>query len=171
MIAENRFELTEELFREGFAAIQGNYRRFVRRLILVLAMLWLALAAFVWYRGASVVYAILELAVLVFVGVYAGMYLPKRKAKAAFEAIQRRTGYASERATRFFEDRLEADAGGETATLLYRDIVSREESARLLILVGSDKRGFMIKKDGFVQGSLAAALSAIEKANAEEKYA
>ena len=169
MLAENRFELTEDLFLEGFAAIQGNYRRFVRRLILALGLLWLALAAFVWYRGASAVYAILELVVLAFVGVYAGVYLPKRKAKAAFEAIQRRTGGQSERVTRFFEDRLEADAGAETVTLPYRDIVSREESARLLILVGSDKRGFMIKKDGFVQGSLAAALSAIEKASGEEE--
>lgn len=169
MIAENRFELTEDLFLEGFAAIQGNYRRFIRRLILALALLWLALAAFVWYRGASVIYAILELAVLIFVGVYAGVYLPKRKAKAAYEAIGRRTGGRSERVTRFYEDRLEADAGGETVTLSYRDIVSREESDRLLILVGSDKRGFMIKKDGFRQGSLAAVLSAVEKANGEEE--
>lgn len=169
MIAENEFVLTEELFYEGFAGVQGDYRKFIRGLIAVLAVLGAGLIAFTLIRGESFLFVVVELAVLLFVGVYAGVFLPKRKAKAAYEAILRRTGANAPRVTRFYEDHLEADAGGQTATLSYRDILRQQETARLHILVGSDKRGFMIKKDGFTQGTLAQVLTAIEKANTEEE--
>ena len=168
MIAENRFVLTEDLFRESFGAIQGDYRRFCRRLIAVLALLWLALTAFILYSGKSILIALAELGVLGLVGVYASVYLPRRKAKAAYEAILRRTGPDAERITRFFEDRLEVEIGGQIVTLPYEQIQQRQQTSRLLILLGKDKRGYMIRKDSFTKGSLQAALSAIEKATREE---
>lgn len=168
MIAENRFELNEGLFREGFVAVQGSYRKFTRRLLAVLVLLWLGLAAFVFIRGESFLIVLVELLALGFVGAYAAVFLPKRKAKAAYEAVLRRTGGDTMRVTRFYEEGFEVETGGQTVTVSYGDIASRAETPALLVLIDGEKRGFMIKKDSFTEGSLETVLSALEKGKKEE---
>ncbi|MBR3135940.1 MAG: YcxB family protein [Clostridia bacterium] len=169
MIAENRFELNEDLFREGFVAVQKSYRRFTRWLLLVLALLGLGLTAFVFLRGENFFIVLVEWAALAFVGAYAAVFLPKRKAKVAYEAVMRRTGGDSSRVTRFLEDGFEVETGGQTVAVVYADIVSREETPRLLILLDKEKRGFMLKKDSFTQGSPETVLFALENAAGKEK--
>ena len=169
MIAENRFELNEDLFREGFVAVQKSYRRFTRWLLLVLVLLGLGLTAFILLRGESFFIVPVEWAALAFVGAYAAVFLPKRKAKAAYEAVMRRTGGDSSRVTRFLEDGFEVETGGQTVAVAYTDITSREETPRLLILLDREKRGFMLKKDSFTQGSMQTVLFALDTAKKEEE--
>lgn len=173
-LAENRFVLTEDLFLEGMKAAQTvGYMKQIKKLLLPLGILWLLLAGFTLYRGEGALLLLTEFAALALVVLWAAVLLPRRRSKRAFETLSARTGTAAERVIRFYPDHLEASVAGQTKALAYPDIDQMLRSPRLIVLVGRDKTGILLRADAFVRGDEALIeqlIKAAKQAQEEDKY-
>ena len=163
LLAENRFTITKELFYEGMLrVIKESYDPFKKKIILVLAAAWAILAVFTLVGSKSLSYAVVELVVVVLIGVWLSVFVPRNKARRAWAALESRGG-GLERVTRFYPDYLEADNGSEEITVFYEDIRQILQSEHLLILLNTEKVGVLAARDGFVSGGPAAVQTLIEE--------
>ncbi len=152
--AENEFTMTKALFLEGSDRVnRAHYGKTASRVLLVLALAWLALAAFTFSRRSDPTMLILELVVLLAVAWWLVFSLPRSRSKAAWRKVSEITGEESPRAIRFYGDRLEADTGERTITLPYEEIEETLHTRRLLILISREKTGVLIKKDAYTKES------------------
>ena len=161
-LAENRFTITKELFYEGMLrVIKESYGPFAKKIMLVLAAAWAVLAAFTVFQRGSLSYAVVELVVIVLIGVWLSVFVPRNKARRAWAAMEAR-GSDLERITRFYPSYLEADNGIEEITVFYEDIRQILQSEHLLVLLSVEKVGVLVARDGFVSGDTAAVQALIE---------
>ena len=161
-LAENRFTITKELFYEGMLrVIKESYDPFRKKVLLVLAAAWAVLAAFTVFQRGSLSYAVVELVVVVLIGVWLSVFVPRNKARRAWAAMEAR-GSDLERITRFYPSYLEADNGIEEITVFYEDIRQILQTEHLLILLNVEKVGVLAARDGFVTGDAAAVQTLIE---------
>ena len=161
-LAENRFTTTKELFYEGMLlVIKESYDPFRKKVLLVLAAAWAVLAAFTLFQRGSLSYAVVELVVVVLIGVWLSVFVPRNKARRAWAAMEAR-GSELERITRFYPGYLEADNGIEEITVFYEDIRQILQTEHLLILLNVEKVGVLAARDGFVTGDAAAVQTLIE---------
>lgn len=166
IFAENRFTITKSLFIEGMLRVsRENYGKFAKKALAFMVLAWFLLAAATLWLGQSLVYVAMELVVLCIAGFWITVYMPRRKAKRAFDSLQNRGGL--ERVLRFYQDRLEIDASGTQKVVFYSEIQQILTAKRLLILVTEDKTGVLVKRDGFVCGSEAVVGERIRQAKAE----
>lgn len=164
LLAENRFTITKELFYEGMLRVTGeSYGPFIRKALLVLAVLWAVLAAVTLMGSGSLSYAVVELVVVVLIGVWLSVFVPGNKARRAWAALENRCGADLERVTRFYPSYLEIDSGGEETTVFYEDVRQFLLSKHLLVLTCADKVGVLIARDGFVSGDTTAVQALIER--------
>ena len=162
-LAENRFTITKELFYEGMLRVtKESYGPFVKKIMLVLAAAWAVLAAVTLMGSGSLSYAVVELVVVVLIGVWMSVFVPRNKARRAWAALENRSG-DMERVTRFYPGYLEAGNGSEEITVFYEDIRQILHSEHLLVLLSVEKVGVLIARDGFVSGDAAAVQALIEE--------
>ena len=168
-VAVNRFTITKPLFYEGMLRVtRERLGPFIKKVLIVLAVLWALLAAVTLLTKASASYAVVELAVLVAVGVWLCVYIPRNQARRAWKALESKSGGEMERVTRFFPDCLRIESGGETTTIAYDDVLEQLLTEHLLILTCREKVGVLIARDGFVTGGLDAVRALIGPGNGKE---
>ena len=162
-VAENRFTITKSLFYEGMLRVaKENFGPFAKKILLILAVLWAILAAVTLVFSGSLIYALVELVVVVLIGVWLCVYAPRNRARRAWAALESRCGADLERVTRFYPSYLEIDSGGEETTVFYEDVRQILLSKHLLVLTCADRVGVLIARDGFITGDTAAAQALIE---------
>ena len=163
-VAENRFTVTKELFYEGMLRVtRESYGPFIKKIMLVLAAAWAILAAVTLLGSGSLSYAVVELVVVVLIGVWLSVFVPRNKARRAWAAMENRSGGDLERITRFYPGYLEADNGMEEITVFYEDIRQILQSEHLLVLLSVEKVGVLVARDGFVSGDSAMVQTLIEE--------
>ena len=163
-LAENRFTITKPLFYEGMLRVsKESLGPFAKKILLVLAILWVILAAVTLFFSGSPIYALVELVVIVLIGVWLCVYAPRNRARRAWAALESRCGADLERVTRFYPTYLEIDSGGEETTVFYKDVRQVLLSKHLLVLTCADRVGVLIARDGFITGDMAAAQALIEQ--------
>ena len=163
LLAENRFTITKSLFYEGMLRVsRESIGPFAKKVLLVLAVLWAVLAAVTLMGSGSPVYALVELIIVVLIGIWLCVYIPRNKARRAWAALESRCGDDMERVTRFYSGYLEIDSGGEETTVFYEDVRQILLSEHLLVLTCADKVGVLIARDGFTAGDAAAVQALIQ---------
>lgn len=163
LLAENRFTITKSLFYEGMLRVsRESLGPFVKKVLLVLAVLWTIMAAVTLFYSGSPVYLLVELIVVVLIGVWLCVFVPRNKARRGWAALENRCGTDLDRVTRFYPGYLEIDSGGEETTVFYEDVRQILLSENLLVLICADKVGVLIARDGFVSGDAAAVQTMIE---------
>lgn len=149
--AENRYLLTEELFREGMGRVmRESFGPAVKKALAAMGALWLALAAFTVSRSGRLSLALVELLALAAAGWFLAVSVPKRRTRRAWEALRDRSGGEMERLVRFYADRLEVAPGGRR--IPYEEIDKVLETKRLLVLITRGRAGILVTKDGFTLG-------------------
>ena len=148
LIAENKFTVTEELFREG---------------MIVLAVAWVFLAGFTVLRGGSPVATIIETVAMVLACLYVSVGIPRSRIKKAWKDICERSGDEMERVTRFYEDRMEVLTNVDPLIVNYEDVTRTLETEHLLIIQNTGKLGVMTLLDGFTVGAKEDVLKLIEE--------
>lgn len=162
-LAENRFTLTKKLFYEGMLRVmKENYGPFVKTIILVLAAVWAVLAVITLLGSGRVYFLVLEFVVVVLIGVWLSVFMPRSKAKQAWTKMKSRSEAEMERVTRFYPEYLVADNGAEEITVFYEDIGKTLQSEHLLVILNVEKMGILVERDGFVSGDMAAVQALIE---------
>ena len=163
-LAENRFTITKELFYEGMLQVtRESYEPFVKKVMLVLAIAWAVLAAVTLTGSGSLSYAVVELIVVVLIGVWMVVFVPRNKARRAWAALENRCGGDLERITRFYPGYLEADNGIEEISVFYEDIRQILQSKHMLVLLSVENVGVLVARDGFVSGDAASVQALIKE--------
>ena len=163
-LAENRFTITKSLFYEGMLRVsKESLGPFAKKILLLLAILWAVMAAVTLFQSGNLIFALLELVVVVLIGVWLCVYAPRNRARRAWAALESRCGADLERVTRFYPGYLEVDSGGEEITVFYEDIRQILQSEHLLVLLSAEKLGVLVARDGFVSGDTAAVQALIER--------
>ena len=161
--AKNRFTITKSLFYEGMLRVfRENLGPFVKKVLLVLAILWAILAAVTLLQSGSPSYALAELAVIVLIGVWLCVFIPRNRARRAWAALEGRCGDNLERNTRFYSSYLEIGSDEDENIVFYKDVRQILLSKNLLILICADKVGVLVARDGFITGDMASARALIE---------
>lgn len=163
-LAENRFTITKSLFYEGMQRVfKERFGPFTKKVLLVLAVLWAIVAAVTLFYSGSPAYALMELVIVVLIGVWMCVYMPRNRARRAWSALRGRCGTDLERVTRFYPSYMEIDSGGEETTVFYEDVRQILTSKNLLVLTCANKVGVLVARDGFITGDMASTLELIEE--------
>ena len=153
-LAENRFQMTRELFFEGMARVwAAGARKSIGRWLLLLGGLWLAFTVYTLLQGGSLLFPLMELGVLGAVILWCLVFLPRGRARRAWNALEAQGRANTQRCTRFYEDRLEAESGGQTTEVSYAEINRILRSEHLLLLITENKTGILLKHDGYTRGT------------------
>ena len=169
VLAENRFILTKTLFYEGMRRVSAaSYGKTVKKLLIGVALLWLALSVWTVRRSGSVSYALMELAVLAAVSLWLAVLLPRGRARRAWKTMEDNGSAEAERITEFFDGHLEVNTGLRTVSLAYGEIAEILHTDSLLLLISREKTGIMLKKDAFTRGTEETVLQLIEEAQKED---
>lgn len=162
--AENRFAITKSLFYEGMLLVSAqSYGKLAKKAVLFLCAAWIALTAATLWQRQSIGYIVIEFIVLCLVALWIAVYMPRRKAKRAFQALEDKYGDNMERVTRFYDERLEVETSERKTVIFYWEIAQILRSKHLLVLVAEDKTGILLKLDGFTRGDEAAVRELIKK--------
>lgn len=151
--AENRIEVTKELFHEGMLRIsRDTYGKFAAKSMLVFGGIWVALSAFTLVTGGGTGSILFSLAIIALIGIWLCYWTPRSNAKKAWNTQRSRYGDTLERVTRFYDDHLEITGDCVDKSVPYSDIKEIKHSEHLIILLCFDKVGIMLSKDGFTRG-------------------
>ena len=163
-LAENRFVITKPLFFEGMLrVIREGYGPFAKKVLALLALLWAALAAVTLFTNGSPAYVLVELVVIVLIGVWMWVFVPRSRARKAWAALESKSGGDLERVTRFYPTFLEIASGGEETVILYEEVKQILLSARLLVLTCEGGAGVLVARGGFTVGDAAAVQALIKQ--------
>ena len=162
-IAENSFTVNKEIYKEGiYRLIESDIGSFRKKMLIILGVLWVALAAYILYIGRGYFYLPFGLLVVGLVALWLMVLTPNSKVKRGWRAMQDRTDGEILRTVKFYEDCLTVDNGAAVKTINYENIHRRLESKHLLILVDDEKTGVMVALDGFTKGNKETVLKAID---------
>ncbi len=154
LIAENKFTVTEELFREGMKRlIDLDYGPALKKILIFLAAVWAAVAAYILWKGGNLIPVLIETFALALVVLYLSVFLPRSRIKKGWKAMRERSAGEMERVTRFYEDRMEVLTTVDPLIVNYEDVTRTLETAHLMIIQNTGKLGVMIALDGFTQGT------------------
>ncbi|MCD7760334.1 MAG: YcxB family protein [Clostridiales bacterium] len=151
-LAVNTVEMTEAVFHEGARAVLNRkYNRLTAKvagvLLAVLAVLYLMVSLTDGNAAILGGEVILYAAVLIWLRVV----LPRTEEKKAYRALSQNG--LPRRETSFYEDRLIVRSGtGEETEIAYSDIISRRETAHLLILTCANGSEVLLDREGFSVG-------------------
>ena len=162
--AVNRFTMTKKLYYEGMlCSIKERVGPFTKKALKVLAILWVLLAAVTLLTKNSPLYAIIELVIMVLLGLWLCVYMPRNQAKRAWKTIEDKGDEYLERVTRFFPRYMEISRGSETTTILYEHIHQILMTGHLMIVKCEDTLSILIPRDGFITGDMDSVQSIIEE--------
>ena len=164
ILAENRFVLTRTLFFEGTGRVwKESSGKSIRRLLLILALVWGAFTVYTLSQGGGIALPAAELVVLALVVLWTAVWLPRSKARRGWHALSERGTADAERVTRFYADRLEVEADGRLTEIDYSDVIQTLTSKNLLILITMDKTGILLERSSFTRGTEDEVLQLIKK--------
>lgn len=164
-IAENRFTITKALFYEGMLRIsKDSYGKAAIKYSFVFVAIWVAMAAFLLFTGGTIGQALIYLALVSVIILWLNVFAPRSHAKKGWNALVNRYGTAMERRVRFYKDHLEVDGDCSPKTVTYQEILEVKEAKHLYVLIGVDKVGVMVARDGFAYGDFDEVLALIKSA-------
>lgn len=167
-LAENRVQITKEIFNEYFNGISArSYRKTMKKIMIGLAILFGAATVFLLANGASPFYLVSQ---FFFAGVMLAWlfyFLPRSRRKSGYAAICRRAGSEVPlRTVLFFEDNMVVTSQTEKSlTIAYDDIERIEETEHLYAIISKEKRCVLVDKNGFVKGNVEEVKTAIRVKN------
>lgn len=168
ILAENRFQMTKQLFFEGLLRLsRDSYGKTAKKCTLFLLLIWVVMSALLLFIGGTMFQALVYLVVMLYFCLWLNVLAPRKNAKKSWEALVNRCGENPERITRFYEDRLEIASDGTLKIVPYSEIVAIKQTKQLCVLVCEDKVGIMVTKSGFVSGSAEEIMALIEGATKE----
>lgn len=153
-IAENRIRISRSLFNEGMRAVEtGEYSKSIQRLILVLAVIFAAAAAWLLSVGGSLIFLLGECIFLGALLFWLVVMLPNTRRRSKYKAMMNVSNDIPERTVTFYPDYLivKSDGGKETV-IQYGDIVNWKETKNLYILNCQNHVSVLLDKNGFVIG-------------------
>ncbi|HIS31594.1 MAG TPA: YcxB family protein [Candidatus Limivivens intestinipullorum] len=155
-IAKNHITITPKLFQEGRLASRGYaYKRGIRNLILILALVFVVTGAWMLRTSGSVIYLAGELIFVCAILAWIVFVQPRSGNKKKFQAMANGSGRNPERDTVFYKDHFVVTAEtGKTMTVYYKDILGIFESRNLWVINCQDKVSVLLKKDGFSMGDM-----------------
>lgn len=154
LIAENKFTVTEELFREGMKRLIGlDYGPALKKILIFLVAVWAAVGAYILWRGGHLIPVLIETVALALVVLYLSVLLPRSRIKKGWKAMRERSDGEMERVTRFYEDRMEVLTTVDPLIVNYEDVTRTLETEHLMIIQNTGKLGVMIALDSFTLGT------------------
>lgn len=148
LFAECHYILTKELFYESMLRVQrDSLGKLWAWAAVILSALWLGMSVFTLATGGSIRFALIELCVLIATFFCFTVWMPRRKAKRGWEAMAAKGTDDTERTVSFYDEWLEVCFCEEEIDMDYTDIIKALETKSLLILLSSDRRGIILKKD------------------------
>lgn len=166
ILAENRFVLTKTFFFEGTGRVwKESSGKSIRRLLLILALVWGAFTVYTLSQGGGIALPAAELVVLALVVLWTAVWLPHGKARRAWRALEDRGAADAERVTRFYADHLEVETIGQMTEIDYADLAQTLTSKNLLVLIAGDKTGILLERSSFTRGTEDEVLTLLQKEN------
>lgn len=155
MIAENRIRISHSLFNEGMRAVEDqHYKKNIRKIILVLAVLYLLVAAWLLYTGGSLIFLLTESVFLGAMFFWAIIVFPDSRHRRKYKAMAPDADGIPERTIKFYQDHLSVTSDSGKVTVITYDMVTGwKESKNLYILNCSNNTGVLISKTGFLSGN------------------
>ena len=156
LIAENHITITRKLFNEGMRAVENKaYKKDIRRLTLLLAVLYSLIALWILYTNGSLFLLLGESVFLAALLFWLFIMLPGTKRKNKYKAMTQGRNIAPERTIRFYQDHMSVIAKtGETTEIAYQEITGWQETDNLYVLNCINKRSVLVSKSGFTFGNL-----------------
>lgn len=154
LIAENHITITKKLFNEGMRAVENKaYKKDIRRLTLLLAVLYSLIALWILYTNGSLFLLLGESVFLAALLFWLFIMLPGTKRKNKYKAMTQGRNIAPERTIRFYQDHMSVIAKtGETTEIAYQEITGWQETDNLYVLNCINKRSVLVSKSGFISG-------------------
>lgn len=169
-IAINSFTITKSLVYEGTLRVsRESYGKFVGKVLLVLAGLWVVLLGITLASGGDVSQTLVYLAIVAFVALWIGFIMPRSTAKRAYAKLVAQSDGDLHRTVSFYEDYLQITAENSVSAIDYCQVTQVLTSRRLLILTCQDKRGILILLKGFSLGDAQIVRLLIEEAKRKEE--
>ena len=154
-IAENQIVINQQLFTEGQTALRSRRcKKYLSRLGFGLALVCLASAVWLLYSGASLIGLLIEIVFMCALLLWLSFIFPKAGSKSKFKSLAA-SGAPLSRQTKFYNNYLTVCPGkGKETVILYSDVEEMLETKHLFVIRCKDGRGILMKKDGFVMGSI-----------------
>jgi len=154
LIAENHILISRSLFDEAMRAV-GNkaYKKTVQKLAIILLILYLAAAAFIWYIKGSLLFLLGESIFLCALFFWLFVMLPGSRRRSKYKAMAQGNDNIPERCVKFYEDHLSVMTNtGKETIISYPQIQNWQETKNLYILNCSGNISVLLAKNGFVSG-------------------
>lgn len=153
-IAENHTHISRSLFNEGMRAVESKtYKKETRKVVLILAALYAAVAAWLWYTGGSLVFLLGESIFLGALLFWLIIMLPDSRRRSKYKAMTQGADSIPERTIRFYQDQLSVTTNTKKETIIsYTDISGWQETKNLYIINCKNNTHIMLDKNGFVIG-------------------
>lgn len=166
-ITKNELTITKPFFHEAYIATSGRkYRRTALKTTLILLGLWLTfflIMSYVMYNPTYLPYALTELAMIGFIGLWTAFILPHNKCRQDYQKLSNLSSIVT-RTTIFYENHLEViTETGAITTILYIQVIRIQETKNLIILHCTDGIGVLLSKNGFIDGDINTIMTLINK--------
>ena len=155
LIAENHIEITEDLFWEGIGVVTGGAKdKSSRYWALILAGVLIAVVAATLYMGGNAINVLGEVVIFAALGFWVCFYMPRKRRKQAYNAMERKDGGFISRTIRLYEDYLEICPDyAERRIIEYDTVLRTARSEHLLVLICENNGGVLLALDGFTKGT------------------
>lgn len=153
-IAENHIHITRALFDEAMGATADQaYKKTIHRLACAIIVLYLAAAAWLVYKGGSLVFLLGESIFLCALLVWLFVMLPGSKHRNKYKVMTHSGTVTPERTVRFYATQMSVtDSTGKETVIPYSEAGQWQETRHLYILNCSQNRSVLLDKKGFVKG-------------------
>ena len=164
-IAENHIRVTRSLFNEGMRAVENKeYKKAIQKTTLLIAVLYLTVAVWLWYTGGSLFFLFGESVFLAALLFWLFIMLPNTKRRSKYKAMAQDAANIPERTIKFYQDQLSITANtGKTTVIPYDDILNWQVTKNLYILSCSNNVCVLLDKKGFVAGDFLTVKSKVFK--------
>lgn len=166
-IAENHICISRALFNEGMRAVESKaYKKAIQKTALILAALYLGVAAWLWYTGGSLFFLLGESIFLGAILFWLTVMLPGTRRRSKYMAMVQDTDRIPERTIKFYQDQLSITTDiGKVTVIPYNDVLGWKETKNLYILNCSNNICVMLDKQGFTAGDFFTVKSIFSKGN------
>ena len=150
----NHIHITRALFDEGMrAAESAAYKKAIRKMALILFIIYLAVAIWLLHTGGSLIFLLGESIFLGALLFWLTVMLPGTRRKSKYKAMMQGGNDIPERTVKFYQNHLSVLAHTGKETLIqYKDIQNWKETKHLYILSCNNKMSVLLDKNGFVTG-------------------